>query len=302
VAVRRTPFSERAAVRVELDRCTACGLCARVCKGGAISMEGDKVRVDQTRLFGCLGCGQCVAVCPSGAIVVEGRDLGPRDVIDVPPAEARAGYGPLHSLMLARRSVRDFTERDVEPETVEKLLDSASTAPMGVPPSDVRVLVVSGREKVRELRRDLLGAVRGMRPLFSPPLAYLLRPFIGKEAYEVLTAFVGPAVNAFIEKDGEGVDWLLYDAPLALYFYGGPYADDADPVIAATYAMLAGESLGLGSCMLGFPGPVLKRSKRLRTKYGLPGTFRQGIVVVFGYPAVRYQHALRRRFAEVRRS
>ena len=55
-----------------------------------------------------------------------------------------------------------------------------------------------------------------------------------------------------MDQDRQGVDWFFYDAPLALYFYASPYADPADPLIPATYAMLAGESLGLGTCMLGF--------------------------------------------------
>ena len=39
-----------------------------------------------------------------------------------------------------------------------------------------------------------------------------------------------------------GVNWVTYDAPLAIYFYGSPYCDPADPIVAATYAMLAAEA------------------------------------------------------------
>ena len=41
----------------------------------------------------------------------------------------------------------------------------------------------------------------------------------------------------------EGVNLVNYDAPLAMYFYGSPYSDPADPIVAATVAMYAGESL-----------------------------------------------------------
>jgi hypothetical protein len=64
--------------------------------------------------------------------------------------------------------------------------------------------------------------------------------------------------------------------------------------------MLAAESLGLGSCMLGFTGYAVKYSKKLRRKYKLPAKIQPGICVIFGYPAFNYQKALKRRFAEVR--
>jgi len=44
---------------------------------------------------------------------------------------------------------------------------------------------------------------------------------------------------------------------------------EADAHISATYAMLAAESLGLGSCMIGSASPFLVRSKQLLQKYGL---------------------------------
>ena len=50
----------------------------------------------------------------------------------------------------------------------------------------------------------------------------------------------------------------LYDAPVALCFYGSPCCDPAGPVIAATYAMPAAESLGLGTCMIGGNDPFIQ--------------------------------------------
>jgi nitroreductase len=118
--------------------------------------------------------------------------------------------------------------------------------------------------------------------------------------------FLAPVFNVYLGRaanlaGAEGKDWFLYDAPLLLYFYGTAYADAPDPVIAATYAMLAGQALGLGSCMLGIPGVLFQYDRRLRAAYHLPERLKPGVAVAFGYPAVRYQRALRRRFARVER-
>jgi nitroreductase/NAD-dependent dihydropyrimidine dehydrogenase PreA subunit len=283
-------------VRIEYEECNACGLCVRVCRGGPLYLDEGKVRVDQTRFFGCIACGQCVTVCPLGCILVAGRDLNSEDLVEMPPVGSRAAYDQLQALMISRRSVRDFEDRPVERELIDKIIQAATTAPMGIPPTDVSVLVLNGRAKVKEFRSDLLEAMRRMTSRWMLPL---WRPFMTREAYDLFKSFVIPVVEMYIEKDAEGIDWFFYDAPLAMLFYTSAYGDMADPVIAATYAMLAAESLGLGSCMLGFPAPVVKYAKNIRRKYQLPAKLVPGVCIIFGYPDVRYRRALRRRLASV---
>ena len=292
--------NETAKVTLDYNLCTSCGLCTRVCKGGPLYEEGGKVHVDPSRYWGCMGCGHCAAVCPRHCITVTGRDLNPQDITPPPPRDQRSSYESLRALMLMRRSVRNFKDQEVPREVLDKIIRAASSAPMGIPPSEVGVLVLAGKEKVTQFRKDLLVAARGMKRLFSPPLLWMFKPFLGKEEYQMMKAFVLPVLDTYLTKDKEGVDWFFYDAPLALYFYVYDCADPADTVISATYAMLAGESLGLGSCMLGFPGHLIKHSKLLKTKYQLPMKLQPGIAVVFGTPAIPYQRAIERRFANVR--
>jgi len=53
-------------VEVKESLCRGCGLCARVCPQGAISLIGGKAQIDARR---CTCCYQCVDVCPQGAIL-----------------------------------------------------------------------------------------------------------------------------------------------------------------------------------------------------------------------------------------
>lgn len=98
------------------------------------------------------------------------------------------------------------------------------------------------------------------------------------------------------------INVVNYDAPLAMCFYGSPYTDPADPIIAATYAMISAESLGLGTCMLGAVHPLIQNGKKARLfgeKYGIKFTSREGLFVIFGYSSIKFKKGIRRSFAGI---
>ena len=58
---------------VDLDKCTFCGECARICRFSAIVVVAKKVLLFPEL---CHSCGGCLAICPSGAISEQDRELG----------------------------------------------------------------------------------------------------------------------------------------------------------------------------------------------------------------------------------
>lgn len=64
--IRETPQSQPP-VRIDMDKCTLCGLCEKSCVYDALVVDRDakEVRVDETK---CVACGLCVSVCPPHAM------------------------------------------------------------------------------------------------------------------------------------------------------------------------------------------------------------------------------------------
>ena len=96
----------------------------------------------------------------------------------------------------------------------------------------------------------------------------------------------------------KGEDRFTYSAPAFLLFHHGPITGPTDCHIAATYAMLAAESLGLGSCMLGAV-EALNHAKPFKRKYGIPPKNKIGLGRVLGYSDETFRRGIRRRLASV---
>lgn len=291
---------ETASIIINPELCNGCGLCVKVCKDFGIELVNEKAVVSTAPFFGCIGCGHCMAICPEGAIHIHGRHLDSSDLFDIPSKLPPDCYETLVTLFQRRRSIREFSSQPIDEDTIQKILDAAVSAPMGIPPSDVHVLVLNGRKSVRSFSEDYCRYLYGIRWIVSGWFLTIMRPFWGKSNDEMFRKFLRPMINGFIGYMNKGIDLVTYDAPLAMYFYGSPYCDPADPVIAATYAMLAGEALGLGTCMLGSIHPMIQSGRKaaaFRKKYGIRFSSREGLFVIFGHPTVHYKKGIHRTFS-----
>lgn len=282
---------------IDRNACTICGACAAICPLEVLTQTATGIAIDNAAMFGCIACGQCMMVCPAHCISVTGRRLHPDDIVDLPTFESRADADQLAALLLARRSIRKFTGDDVPRQVIDQVLAVAATAPMGIPPWEVGVTVFHGRDKVAELARDTADSYRGFLKLFdNAAMKQLSRLFMKKRVWQQFQSFILPLGRVLVDGRERGTDYVFYDAPVALMFHTTPYADGADAFIACTYAMLAAESLGLGTCMIGCSAPVVGRRRNLLKKYGLPEGNSPKIVLIMGYHASPHRKAIRRSF------
>lgn len=283
---------------IDVSICTACGRCVSICPSLCLRMMDGKPVVSPSEKFGCVACGHCMAVCPTGAIRVTGRGMTGADVLPLLPKSARATADALEGLLQARRSTRHYENAPVERAIIDRLLAMSSTAPMGFPPSPVGVVVINGKERVQELAKDLTAVFKKWLFLKSPVGSVVLRFMMDKKSADMMRTFVLPVAEAIIEARKENKDLLFYDAPCVLLFHY-PMKDTIEPAIACSFATIAAEGLGLGSCMIGTVAPALQGDMKLKSKWGVPGKHFPSIAMTLGYPSAKFLNGIRRRFASV---
>jgi nitroreductase len=239
-----------------------------------------------------------MAVCPSGAIHVTGRRLDDAAAFPLPPLSERATADALEGLLQARRSARHYKEQEIERSTIVRLLAMASTAPMGFPPSEVGVVVINGREKVQALAKDLVDVFKKWLFLSTPVGSLILRLMMDKPSVEMMRNFVLPVARTIIDARKNNTDLLFYDAPCVILFHY-PMKDTVDPAIACSFATIAAEGLGLGSCMIGTVAPALRGNNKLKAKWGIPQKNIPSIAMTLGYPTINFPKGIHRCFASV---
>jgi nitroreductase len=196
-----------------------------------LSKHDDGIGIDNNNAFGCIACGHCMMVCPSGGIAVSGGRFSAADIVEMLSKDRRPDPEQIEALLLSRRSVRHFKPDAVPAAVLDRVIDAAASAPMGVPPWEIGVVVFAGRERVRELARDTANTYEGLLKFMDHSvLLSLMRPLMKKTVYDQFRTFILPLGRKIVEGRKAGEDWVLYDAPAALLFYNSPYADASESI------------------------------------------------------------------------
>jgi nitroreductase len=228
---------------------------------------------------------------------VQAEQIGRDDLVAF-TGEKAASYDQLMSLFLRRRSIRRFKDKPVADDVVQKILEAAQQAPAGLPPSTVDAWVINGKEKVRAFAFDFLDEAGRMAWLFSKVGIWAFRPFMSAVQHKKMREKIVPLYRGLLGGRRDGKDFLFYDAPLVMIFTGE--SDPVDAMIAATYAMAAAESLGLGSCMIGTVIPMLPSVRKVfLEKYSIKMGRKDGMAIIFGYFDMQFRRGIRRRFENI---
>lgn len=285
-------------VIIDQEKCVKCGLCTKICTPKYLLQRDGDIIVDKDSQLGCFLCGHCMMTCPNDAIIIRGDGLSEKDLKSLPGQ--MVNYDMLYSLLLNRRSIRKFKRQEIPKEIIDKIINAASTAPIGIPPSEVKVLVINGYQKVDEFRKDILQAKKKLLKTLNPLALTLTKINEGQGQYRVINEFCIPFMTQNLNNALAGNDTFLYDPAAIMVFNYTDISDKEDALIVATLALIAAESLGLGTCPIGPLAPIVERSKEIRSKYGLEEGDKSGLAFIMGYPEVKFKRAIKRHLKDVK--
>jgi nitroreductase/NAD-dependent dihydropyrimidine dehydrogenase PreA subunit len=285
---------------VDSERCNGDGICTDVCPEDVLDIVDGRAVTIADRAGACIFCGQCVAVCPREALSMPAL---PDDMFPE-LGGGTVAYEDLYAFLARRRSVRRFRDTPVSRGTVERILDAAATAPMGMPPHSTEVLVFQERDERAFLLDNVVREYDAMLKGYSNPVGRaMIRLAAGGEQYRTLRDYiVDIARRANAQYREDATDQYMYHAPAFLLFHADrhamSYVENAH--LVCHHAMLAAHSLGLGSTIIGLVPPVVDRSKRLREHFEIPKENKVITSLVLGYPRFRFHRRIRRSLADIR--
>ena len=131
--------------KIDQEKCKKCMLCTRVCPCNIIGVNAQKeVCFIQEREAICQSCGQCMAICKSRAITVNGLSYT-KDFTDLP--ESSWQFKEFTDFISGRRSVRNYRDKPLPDELINKLLEPVCYAPFGAAPEKMCITVVNGTNR-----------------------------------------------------------------------------------------------------------------------------------------------------------
>ena len=255
---------------INLDKCTNCRQCIKECPMRLFSLDETQKQTIFDESKGCILCGHCIAVCPENAMKFKDmQDVAFDFEANKDPSEL-ISYDTMHQFLRAKRSVRQYQSKKVPTDVIEKVIDSMRYAPTGANMRMLKCLILSDAEEIKLLSDSIIDEIEK-----------------------------GGVDNRLSKLRDDGIDPIFYRAPHVLILYSKNPWDSINTSIAMTYCMLSAQSMGLGTCWIGFAQGVLLENSRIREEFTGIQTYVLGIFTL-GYPSVKYYRAPPRPPLEIR--
>ncbi len=271
-------------IAIDYDRCTLCRACFEVCPNFVLLPveEGGGRRPSVAHPDLCNECGHCMAVCRPRAIhndrfsYDDFQELGPSDVTTA----------SLKDLLMSRRSVRRYTDRDVPEESMEELLDVAIHAGTGGNGQTVGFVIVRDKTLLGELEKLTLDTGwTALRHLDNETVMKALRAVAGAGRAAQLKRYHDVFKHRMDRGELQGA--IFRDAPVVLM----AHEDRRTPTgrencaIALRNVEALALTMGLGSCWVGlFTFVAVKRHRKINPMLGLAPSRRVYGALMLGYP------------------
>ena len=277
-------------VNINSDLCKRCFTCTETCPV-CIFVKKDKESIPdilKDNLEFCILCGHCAAICPNGAISHD--SFPPGSIIPI-RKEGLSSDEQMIEMLRSRRSIREFKDRPVEKDLIEKVIDVARCAPSDHNRQSTEYVVVQDKSILNKIVQFSSAYYANLVDMFKNIAAQ------GGDTPDFL-----PELEGFVDILKSGTDLLLYNAPLFIAFHAEESAGfpSENANLALCYSMLAGMSLGLGGFYTGFIVMAAKNDRAIPNLLSLPDNHQIYGGLGVGYPKFKYKNWIERKPAKIK--
>jgi nitroreductase len=241
-----------------------------------------------------------MAVCSTQSIVVNGLSYA-HDFFDLP--EKVSYENSFYDLIHTRRAIRNFKDKPVPTELLEKIVQAISFAPPSFPPIKIKIIVVQDTELIRKALPNMIQMYDSLTKMMKNPIVrFFIKKEVGKKKFKTMQGHLIPILKSRLPGLKNGTeDTLTRHAPAMILFLADKNEEDIsqDISIAATYGMLAAHAIGLGGSIMDIIPPAIERDKELRKLFCIPDNHEVVTSMIIGYPKYKYLRGIKRNLKSV---
>lgn len=265
INIWRSKMEKKHQVIIDKDKCVGCGLCKKDCVGFDIDIvDGKAVSCGKS----CIMCGHCEAICPQGAVTITGF----ADEVVEFEEQVRLDPKQLMDAIKTRRTIRQFTDKQIPQEVVDMIFEVGRMAPTGANSQGTSYVLLDEKKTICEkMAVAMFNRVLGIGKKFIPQLA----------AMKIDS-------NFFLKK-----------APLVIVVLG---KDAVSASLAAENMAFMAEANGLGVLFSGFFTTCVNMNSKIRKIMGIGKKPKAVTTLVIGYPAVKYRRTPHRKPLNVKKA
>jgi nitroreductase/NAD-dependent dihydropyrimidine dehydrogenase PreA subunit len=290
-------------ITINQSTCKKCFLCAEVCPNKILTGNPtSNLAIRQERIETCFRCGQCMAVCTTKSILVKSLSYE-TDFFPLLKRDLNSDRQSFYNLISSRRAIRNFIDKPVPRESLEKVVEAISFAPPSFPPLKTAIIIIQDAQRIKQALPEMIHVYDSLITMMrNPIMRFFIKKELGIKIFRTMQNHLLPLLQHRMPmlKDGTE-DTITRNAPAMILLLADRHGEDVsqDSTIAAAYGILAAHSLGLGGSMMDIIPPAINHNNKLRELFSIPDTHDVENSIILGYPKYKYQRGIKRNLKHV---
>ncbi|MBT3980671.1 MAG: 4Fe-4S binding protein [Bacteriovoracaceae bacterium] len=280
-------------IKIDKESCINCTICYEICPDYVFSVD-EVEKKDVTVRFAdhCCICGHCVSMCPIGAVTHD--TLPCDDFVKISKPEIKPL--DLQNLIFSRRSVRKYKDKQVEKETINQLIECAAHAGSAGNVQTEGFIVLNDKSFLKKLELVVVDSLwHGGVKFFKGK--GLIQKFLSKRFGAKLTYQYQKYHKLIVRRreNNEEEGMIFRNAPAVIAIHGlkANYLAQTNSAIALRNIELMAQTLGLGTCHVGFLVTASNmRTRKINKMLGLDNKRKIYGALMIGYPKYKYKHRI----------